>query len=631
MTTKNYDIIVDDSPEYSLAKQSRRDQMLAAWVMEKVDSWEDWRDSSFKEKWEEFYRLWRGTTVANDKTRKSERSRLVSPAISQAVESTVAELEEATFGKGMWFDIIDDVMDEDKADMYVMRNLLHEDFDKAGIPDSISKVFLNGSIYGTGIAKVLVDEKMERKIVGQAQGFDYRPKVQTSSYVCVRLEPVSPHDFVIDPAARTIDEALGCAHVVYKPLHTIVEKQVSGVYNDSVMVSAYDVPMIQTGTQEAYQNINDAVKIVEYHGLVPAELLYGANEDMGEIGEISNMNVDDRDLVEAHVTVANDGILLRAVENPMLMQDRPFLAYQHDTVPNSFWGRGIVEKGFNSQKALDAELRARIDALALVTHPMMAIDVTRVPKGQPLSVRPGKTFLTQGDPSQVFMPFKFGDLNPVSFTQSADLERQIQMGTGAMDSATPTSINPRNQTASGMSMIMAGMLKRHKRTKQNIDRQFLDKFIQKALWRYMQFSPQRYPAGDYKFVTKASMGLMAREYEQGQLTQLLSIVPQDSPMFGVILKGIFDNSSMENKGELLAALDQYLNPQPNPELEQKQRMIEELELRDRVADIEKKQSEIQRNLADAQAKGAKGAVDSFNSETNRLNALANLQQEATKE
>ena len=33
------------------------------------------------------------------------RSSIISPALQQAVESNVAELEEATFGRGKWFDI----------------------------------------------------------------------------------------------------------------------------------------------------------------------------------------------------------------------------------------------------------------------------------------------------------------------------------------------------------------------------------------------------------------------------------------------------------------------------------------------------------------------------------------------
>ncbi len=60
-----------------------------------------------------------------------------------------------------------------------------------------------------------------------------------------------------------------------------------------------------------------------------------------------------------------------------MLNDRPFVSYQNDRVPSKFWGRGVAEKGFNPQKALDAELRARIDALALTTHPMMGLDATR--------------------------------------------------------------------------------------------------------------------------------------------------------------------------------------------------------------------------------------------------------------
>jgi hypothetical protein len=56
--------------------------------------------------------LWRGQWSPEDRTRESERSRIVSPALQQAVESSVAELEEATFGRGKWFDIKDDIHDQ---------------------------------------------------------------------------------------------------------------------------------------------------------------------------------------------------------------------------------------------------------------------------------------------------------------------------------------------------------------------------------------------------------------------------------------------------------------------------------------------------------------------------------------
>ena len=68
-------------------------------------------------KFDEYYRLWRGHWASEDKTRQSERSKIISPALQQAVESSVAELEEATFGRGKWFDIRDDAADTETADI----------------------------------------------------------------------------------------------------------------------------------------------------------------------------------------------------------------------------------------------------------------------------------------------------------------------------------------------------------------------------------------------------------------------------------------------------------------------------------------------------------------------------------
>ncbi len=87
-------------------------QQLREWVLDRVDTWEQHRNSNYLAKWDEYYRLWRGTWSDEDKTRASEKSRLISPATSQAIEATVAELEEATFGGHRWFDVEDDMLDQ---------------------------------------------------------------------------------------------------------------------------------------------------------------------------------------------------------------------------------------------------------------------------------------------------------------------------------------------------------------------------------------------------------------------------------------------------------------------------------------------------------------------------------------
>ena len=84
---------------------------------ESCDDWANHYDQNYRNQHEEYYRLWRGIWSSEDKTRDSERSKIITPALQQAVESNVAEIEEATFGRGKWFDIEDDYADQQKGDI----------------------------------------------------------------------------------------------------------------------------------------------------------------------------------------------------------------------------------------------------------------------------------------------------------------------------------------------------------------------------------------------------------------------------------------------------------------------------------------------------------------------------------
>jgi hypothetical protein len=303
------------------------------------------------------------------------------------------------------------------------------------------------------------------------------------------------------------------------------------------------------------------------------EALLDEDEDIADI-EVEEPEADEQDdsyYVEAIVVVANGGILLKAEANPYMMQDRPVVAFPWDVVPGRFWGRGVCEKGYNSQKALDTELRARIDALALTVHPMMAMDATRLPRGSRPEVRPGKIILTNGDPKSVLNPFNFGQVSQITFAQAAELQKMVQMSTGAIDSAgIPGSING-DATAAGISMSLGAIIKRHKRTLINFQQSFLIPFVKKAACRYMQFDPENYPVKDYKFNTTSTLGIIAREYEVTQLVQLLQTMPAESPLYNTLIQSIIDNMNLSNREELMAKLAQAEQAsQPTPEQQQMQ-------------------------------------------------------------
>ena len=566
---------------------------LSSWVSNKVTQWEDHRNTNYLNKWDEYYRIWRGIWAGEDKTRASETSRLIAPATQQAIEATVSELEEAIFGKEQWFDLRDDVGDQDPTDVKVVRMNLQEDLERAKVKDSIVEALLNAAIFGTGIAKINVDEEQIKtpKESPIPDTYTTDTVVYEEDMTTVRIDSLTPKEFVIAPSATTIDEALGVAQVVIKPKYEIIEGIRNGIYEDKP-IGSYD--KVDLGFNEENGSISsddDKVKITEYWGRVPKKFLDGQS------GMSEQFDYDEDELVEAVVVIANDYTVLKASENPYLMGDRPFVAFQMDRVPNKFWGRGIAEKGYNPQKALDAELRARIDALALTTHPMMGVDATRLPRGVKFEVKAGKTILTNGDPRQTLMPLNFGQIAQSTFTEASELERMVQMGTGAMDSATGIASNPRNNTASGMSMIQAASIKRQKRTIMNFQENFLVPLIKKASWRYIQFAPDRYPAGDYKFIAHSTMGIMAKELEMTQMIQLLSMTQQGSMPFGLLLMSIFENSSLANREDMKMAIAQSM--QPDPQQAQLQQMVQQMELMKLQMEIEEMKAGAAKEMAQA--------------------------------
>jgi hypothetical protein len=550
------------------------EETLESWVMEKCREWRDHYESNYETKFDEYYRLWRGIFSSEDRNRDSERSQIISPALQQAVESSVAEIEEATFGRGKFFDIKDD--DQETADVAYLRDQLTKDFKKNKVRKAVGECLINSAVYGTGIAELVLEEKKDMRPASRPTMDGQLQEVGVEMFdrtVC-KLRSIQPQNFLIDPVATSVDEAIGVAIDEFVSSHQVELLQEKGVYKDVPFNYAYpDIDL--DADHELTTQPTDKVRLTKYYGLVPRHLL--ENDDLyEEVEELVPSDEDKTYYVEAIVVIANGGTLLKAEKNPYMMNDRPVIAFPWDVVPNRFWGRGVCEKGYNSQKALDAELRARIDALALTVHPMMAMDATRLPRGARPEVKAGKIILTNGNPSEVLQPFNFGQVNQITFAQAGELQKMVQTATGAIDSAgIPGSINGES-TAAGISMSLGAIIKRHKRTLINFQESFLIPFVQKAAYRYMQFEPEIYPVADYQFEVSSSLGIIAREYEVTQLVQLLQTMGQDSPLYPTLIQSIIDNMNLSNREELIQALAQA--SQPSPEQQQAQQAAQQAQL-----------------------------------------------------
>tara|TARA_B100000424_G_scaffold136319_1_gene103423 strand:+ start:581 stop:2599 length:2019 start_codon:yes stop_codon:yes gene_type:complete len=584
-----------------MAEEYTLDPLLAqesieAWVMHKCESWRDYYESNYEEDFDEYYRLWRGQWDPADSQRASERSRIISPALQQAVESNVAELEEATFGRGKFFDISDDLIDQDPTDMLFLRKKLDEDFEACKIRKSVAECLINSAVYGTGIGEVVLEEIKEMAPASQPMmGGELKAVgVTIRDRVAVKLKPILPQNFLIDPVATSVEDAYGVAIDEFVSKHSVELLQEQGIYREGAIESAAANTNLEPDQDLAIYN-DDKVRLTKYYGLVPRDLLEEEGVDIDE---------DNKSMyVEAVVVIANSGTLLKAEANPYMMGDRPVVAFPWDVVPGRFWGRGVCEKGYNSQKALDTELRARIDALSLTIHPMLAVDATRLPRGAKPEVRPGKMILTNGDPREVLQPFNFGQVNQITFGQAAQLQQMVQQATGAVDSAGIAGQVNGEATAAGISMSLGAIIKRHKRTLINFQQSFLLPFVTKAAHRYMQFDPDNYPVADYKFTATSTLGIIAREYEVTQLVQLLQTMKQDSPMYPVLIQSIIDNMNLSNREELIASMQQA--GEPNPQAQQMAMAVQESQ----IALQQSQTAALNGQAAESEARAAKMIIE----------------------
>lgn len=590
---------------------TEEEKELVSWIVDHTDRWRDHRDSNYLDSWLEYERIFRGQWDSADRMRESERSRIISPATQQAVETRHAEIMEAIFGQGEYFDIKDDIRDNNQNpfDVEAIKKQLMEDFSRDKVKKSVDHIELMAEIYGTGIGEIVVKSEYQYSPATQAipgmQGVA-AIGVNETERVCVKLKPVNPKNFLIDPNAETIDDAMGVAIEKYVSIHKVVEGIEKGIYK-KVDITTMPSDDALEATQDARKFDDDKVKLLTYYGLVPREYLEGTDdEEFEELFPEGSAADEHSNLVEAVVVIANDSVLLKAEPNPYMMKDRPVIAYQDDTVPGRFWGRGTVEKGYNMQKAIDGQLRAHMDSLALTTAPMIAMDATRLPRGAKFEVKPGKAILTNGNPAEILSPFKFGQTDQNAVAAAQNFERMLLQATGTVDSAGMPSNVPRDAGAGGMSMAMAGIIKKYKRTLSNFQEDFMIPFINKAAWRYMQFDPDRYPAEDMEFIPTATLGILAREFEQQQMIALLQTLGPDTPVLPLILQGIVQNSSLSNRGDILQALAQM--SQPNPEAQQAAMQQQQMQMAMLQAQISEMQAKAQRETAEAQKAAVEAQV-----------------------
>jgi len=543
-----------------------RNDKLITWIAKHTDTWREQR-KSLVENWNSYEDAFYGRFTG--KSRDSERSRFVSPATQQAVETRHAEIMEALQGTtGRWFDIVDDIKDVNGSaiDVEELSSVLQEDLKSTGCDLALSEIALHAMLFGTGIGEVVTVKETEaipatrpvKGVTGVAE-----TGIETTEVTKVYLNPVHPRNFLIDVTSKSIKKALGCGIERQVPMFDVADKQRLGIYLEAEITAVARDRELQTIDDLIVQDNGDLVTILTYYGKVPRALLSTSAKDAGVVAlfEEDDSDVDDyTDLVEAIVVIGNGTVILKENESPWELEARPVISYQDDFA-EGFYGRGTAEKAQGTQRALDAQLRAHFDSLALTTAPMIAMDSTRLPRGSKFEVRPGKAILTNGNPSEILMPFKFGTTTNQGVVEAQNIERMLLQATGTTDGLQAAA---GTNGQHGMSASVAQSVKRYRRALVSFQDSFLLPFVKMVAYRMMQLEPERYPSVDMKFVPVGTMGVLQREFESAKLIGLLQTLGPDTPVLPVLLKGIISSSSVMNRAEIIAMLDEMSKPKEKP-------------------------------------------------------------------
>lgn len=603
------------------------EQKLTAFVMDHIQKWRDHREINYDDDWMEYERLWLGIWSSDDKTRETERSRVITPAIQQAIESFQSEIEEATFGKGTFFDINDDFQDKDKADVELLKRQLKEDCDRHAFKAAISEIILNMSVYGTGVGELIVKKEKRLKPATRPLPLPGMEAVGTEEldYFCVKLHPVHPRNFVIDPSATEIKEGMGCAVDELVPAYQVVQDMEQGIYEKRNIGLDYDDDdLVQEEVSDEDKSI---IRLVRYYGLVPKELL--ENKE-GEFVELFHDTTDVfetyKELVEAVIVIANDSVLLKAEETPYMMQDRPVIAAKCDIRPGRFWGRGISEKGYNMQKVIDAQVRSHLDSVALTAVPMMGIDATRMPRGFKFNVSPGRSILTNGNPAETLMPLMFGQQSMLNVETANLFERYLLQATGTIDSSAMPQNAVNGADPEAMGAALSSIIKRHRRTMTQFQENFIVPLVEKTAWRYMQFDPNRYPVKDFKFIPSGTLGIIAREYEQRQYLGMMSTLGPESPLVPILMRGILQNSSLSNREELIAEIEKA--SKPDPAQQQAQMQMQQMQMQLLQLQLQELQTKNAKTMAEAQYTQIKAQLEPRKVESQLIASLTKNSEES---
>lgn len=402
-----------------------------------------------------------------------------------------------------------------QMDKLIQDQLLEEDARHA-----LRRACLECSIYGTGIIKgpLTYEKTFHDWQRGDGGDITYTPVYKKHP----KIEFVSIWDFYPDPDADNMFDAEWAIQRRRMSRSQLRQLRFQPTFDkaaiDEVLQSNPDYDIEEWENQlndNGYHVDQNRYEVLEYWGPISRELAQYVGLDIPE---------SIQDLIHVNLWVVKQQVI-RAVVNPFVPQNIPYLAVPYEEHPHQIWGVGVPENMIDVQDIMNASINMAFDNLRFGAQGMLEINEDFISPNQDYTVYPGKVWYSSGPKGQAISSLNFTNNAPANI-QMYDKARQLaDEKTGiASYSHGQTGVSGTTRTASGMSMLMGASALNIKTVIKNFDH-FLLKPLGERLFAWnMQFNTDRPDIrGDLTIKASGTSSLMQKEVRSQRILSLFQI------------------------------------------------------------------------------------------------------------
>lgn len=413
-----------------------------------------------------------------------------------------------------------------------MSNRVDDGLVETGWPFKLARTIIDMCTYGTSVLYGPLARKCER--IYEDDDVSELEALGIEDRYTPEMEVISPFDFYPDPGGRTIEE---CSHAIIRKvmnrnqLRELRKRESEGFRSkaiDDVLQRNPDGNWTPEYWESTINISNDQQQMTAPNGRFVVLVRWGwlSGRDLSRAGIPVPEDLMEEQVMAQVWVVAGNVISLRVSD---LHKDRlPFYVTPFSIVPHCIWGSGVAEHMFDSQDAINATERAKMDNMALINRPQVIVNVDRLKPGEnPLEQRAGKVWTTReseinnGDAIKWQVPVNA--LNEIRAIQGDSMQLSqeqtalpnLLMGMGGEGT--------HNRTLGGASMQFNAAITPLKSVIFNVENFMIVPMITSHVRFHTLYSNDETIKGDYKVNARGVSGLMAREVLTQRLTQFMQV------------------------------------------------------------------------------------------------------------